>query len=202
LLTVFLVAGGRRWLAGAVAAYPLANVLGGLHDGAALGLGWQQVRAVRDWFAYGVAIDSLLLVITIALLIRAMPERTGPTPIRWGFTRVIPVVIVMTGWWVTRHPMPSPHDWVWLGDAVIFLVVAALLADTALPLTARVFVIGLVLPLTTGTIINDLVAPKEMVFPATYFLHHSLVALATAAYVTGVPSAVRRFEAARNVAPV
>ena len=200
LVAVFLVAGGRRWLAGAVAAYPLANVLGGFHDGTPLGLGWQQPTAIRNWFAYGVVIDSLLLVLIVALLISAMPDRTEAAPIRWGYTRAIPVVIVLTGWWVTRHPLPSAHDWVWLGDAVTFLVVAALLADSDLPVATKLFAVGLVLPLSTGTIINDLIAPGQLGFPAMYFLHHTLIALATAAYVTGVPSAVQWVRAARTVA--
>ena len=200
IVAVFLVAGGRRWLAGAVAAYPLANVLGGFHDGTPLGLGWQQPTAIRNWFAYGVVIDSLLLVLIVALLISAMPDRTEAAPIRWGYTRVIPVVIVLTGWWVTRHPLPSAHDWVWLGDAVTFLVVAALLADSDLPVATKLFAVGLVLPLSTGTIINDLIAPGQLGFPAMYFLHHTLIALATAAYVTGVPSAVQWVRAARTVA--
>ncbi|HEX3707019.1 MAG TPA: hypothetical protein VHV76_10345 [Mycobacteriales bacterium] len=193
-----LVAGGRRWLAAAVAAYPLANVLGGFHEGAALGLGWQQPVAFRNWFAYGVVIDTLLLVLVVGLLVSAMPERGDPVPTRWAFTRVIPVVIVLAGWWVTRHPTPDGHDWVWLGDAVTFVVVAGLLADSALPFAARALAIGVVLPLSTGTILNDLIAPHQIGFPAVYFLHHTLIALATAVYVVGVPSAVQWFRAART----
>ncbi|HVY08963.1 MAG TPA: hypothetical protein VHB18_02310 [Mycobacteriales bacterium] len=197
VVAVFLIAGGRRWLAATVAAYPLANVLGGFHDGTPLGLGWDQTRATRDWFAYGVAIDSLLLVLIVALLIRAMPERKTVEPMRWRFARVVPVVIVLAGWWVMRHPAPTAHDWVWLGDAVTFLLVAALLADTTLPVAAKLFVVGLVLPLSTGTILDDLVAPGRIGFPAIYFLHHTLVAVATAVYVTGVPSMVDRLRTSR-----
>jgi hypothetical protein len=49
--------------------------------------------------------------------------------------------------------------------------------------------IGVVLPLTTGTILNDLVAPHEIGFPATYFVHHALIAIGTALYVGGAPRA-------------
>jgi hypothetical protein len=96
-----------------------------------------------------------------------------------------------------RHPAPTAHDWVWLGDAVTFLLVAALLADTTLPVAAKLFVVGLVLPLSTGTILDDLVAPGRIGFPAIYFLHHTLVAVATAVYVTGVPSMVDRLRTSR-----
>jgi hypothetical protein len=194
IVALFLVAGGRKWLAAAVAAYPLANVLGGFHDGSPLGLGWQQPDSFRNWFAYGVVIDTLLLVLVVGLMVSAMPERSEPIPTRWAFARVIPAVIVLAGWWVTRHPSPDAHDWVWLGDAITFVVVAALLADCALPIAARAFAIGLVLPLSTGTILNDLIAPHQIGFPAMYFLHHTLIALGTALYVVVAPAAFQWLE--------
>lgn len=194
IVAVFLVAGGRRWLAMAVAAYPLSSVLGGFHGGESLGLGWAQPTAVRLWFAYGVAVDTALLILVVGLLVSAMPARESALPIRWGFTRVVPVVITLTGWWVMRHPAPTAHDWVWLGDAVTFALVAALLADSDLPIASRAVAIGLVLPLATGTILNDLIAPHQIGFPAMYFLHHTLIASATAAYVLGAPKLFRRLE--------
>jgi hypothetical protein len=198
IVALFLVAGGRRWLAGAVAAYPLANVLGAFHGGMSLGLGWEQPTTVRAWFAYGVVIDTALLLLVVALLVSAMPDRREAVPTRWAFTRVVPVVIVLAGWWVMRHPSPSAHDWVWLGDAITFVLVAALLADCALPVAVRAAAIGLVLPLSTGTILNDLIAPHQLGFPAIYFLHHTLIALGTAVYVSGVPVAFRRLRGART----
>ncbi|HWA65512.1 MAG TPA: hypothetical protein VG899_03980 [Mycobacteriales bacterium] len=189
IVAVFLVAGGRRWLAAVVAAYPAANVLGGFHDGASLGLGWDQPTAVQLWFTYGVIVDSALLLLIVGLLVKAMPERPEPGPTRWNFLRVVPCLIVLAGWWVTRHPAPTGHDWVWLGDAVTFTLVAALLADSVLPPAARAVSIGLVLPLATGTILNDLIAPGQIGFPATYFAHHALIAIGTAMYVTGAPKA-------------
>jgi hypothetical protein len=189
IVAIFLVAGGRRWFAAAVAAYPAANVLGGFHDGAPLGLGWDQPTAVRLWFAWGAFIDTALLLVVVALLVKAIPARPDAVPTRWAFLRVTPGLIVLAGWWVTRHPSPDSHDWVWLGDAVVFMLVAALLADSALPRAARFVAIGVVLPLTTGTILNDLVAPHEIGFPATYFVHHALIAIGTALYVGGAPRA-------------
>jgi hypothetical protein len=189
IVAIFLVAGGRCWLAAAVAAYPLANVLGGLHQGASLGLGWNQPTFVRLWFAYGVFIDTAILLVVVALLVKAMPERRVAVPTRWNFVRVVPCLVVMAGWWVTRHPTPTSHDWVWFGDAVTFMVVAALLTDSALPRAIRAVAIGLVLPLSTGTILNDLIAPHQIGFPATYFAHHAVIAIGTALYVGGAPRA-------------
>jgi hypothetical protein len=189
IVAVFLVAGGRRWLAAAVAGYPAANVLGNFHDGALLGLGWDQPTAVRLWFTYGVFVDTALLLLVVALLVNAMPERRMAVPTRWNFLRVAPCLVVMAGWWVTRHPSPTAHDWVWLGDAITFMVVAALLTDSALPRAARAISIGLILPLSTGTILNDLIAPHQIGFPATYFAHHALIAIGTALYVGGAPRA-------------
>jgi hypothetical protein len=189
IVAILLVAGGRRWLAATVAAYPAANVLGGFHNGASLGLGWDQPTAVRLWFAYGVFVDTALLMLVVALLVKAVPDHDAAMPTRWNFLRVAPCLIVLAGWWVTRHPAPTSHDWVWLGDAVTFMLVAALLADSTLPRTVRTVSIGLVLPLTTGTILNDLIAPHQLGFPAMYFVHHTLIALGTALYVGGAPIA-------------
>lgn len=188
VVAICLVAGGRKWLAGTVAAYPLANVLGGFHDGTPLGLGWFQPTWVRGWFMYGVFVDTAVLLVVVALLISAMPAQSRPLPIRWGFTRVVPVAVLLTGWWIMRHPSPTAHDWVWLSDALTFVLVAAVLADSVLPVAARVAAIGLLLPLSTGTVLTDLIVPHEMAFPATYFLHHTVIALATALYVSGVPA--------------
>ena len=189
IVAIFLVAGGRRWLAATVAAYPLCNVLGAFHGGPSLGLGWEQPTWVHLWFTYGVFVDTALLMLVVALIVKSIPEQPEAAAIRWGFTRVIPAVIVLAGWWVTRHPSPTSHDWVWLGEAVSFMLVAALLTDSNLPVGGRVVAIGLILPLTTGTILNDLVAPHQIGFPAMYFLHHALIALGVAAYVAGAPKA-------------
>jgi hypothetical protein len=201
IVTLLLVAGGRRWLAASVAAYPFANILGGFHQDVALGVGWQQPYAALNWSAYGTILDTTLLLVVAALLVSAVPRAAERTPIRWGFARVVPVLVVMTGWWVTRHPAPQAHDWVWLGDALLFVLVAAVLADSALPVAVRAAAIGLVLPLSTGTVLNDLIAPHRIGFPAVYFLHHMVIALGTALYVAGVPAAVSRLRGIGAAAP-
>jgi hypothetical protein len=200
MLAICLVAGARKWLAASIAGYPLANALGGFRDGTPLGLGWFQPMWNRAWFTYGVFVDTAVLLAVVALLVSAMPDQPARPPIRWGFARVVPVAVLLAGWWVMRHPSPTAHDWVWLGDALTFVLVAAALADSVLPVAARLAAIGLLLPLSTGAVLTDVIVPHVMGFPATYFLHHTLIALATAAYVAGVPACVSHFREAASAA--
>lgn len=193
-IAVALIAGGRRWGAFVIVAFPLANVLGWFSDGAPLGLSWfQQSASPGTWFAVGTAVDSLLLITVVALLLRAVPARFAATSSRTALTRALPLLIILIGWWVARGQASDPAHRVWLGQAIAYVLIAALIAGSSLPVAARAAVIVGVLPMCAPALLDDLIGFGGPHFDAMTFLHDAAFAAATALYVAAAPMLVRRY---------
>jgi hypothetical protein len=188
-----LIRGGRRWVALLILAIPLANVLDGLDNGPLLGIGWNQLGpSSHAWLALGFAVDSLLLLAVTALLIRALPPRLGRMSAAVAVTRALPPLLVLAGWWLAHAQLVDPVNRAWLAQAVAFVLIAALLAGSSLPLAGRATVILGVLPMCVPGMLDDLIGSGSH-FDALTYLHHAAFAAATALFVAGVPALVRRY---------
>lgn len=195
LLAAALVLGGRgRWVY-LVAGMPAAYVVGWFRDGEPLGVGWvQNSPDMRTWLAVGTAVDTVLLLTIATLLLRALPQRHARMPGQAALTRVVPVLVVLVGWWATHRDYGDPENQVWITQAAVAVVVVALLAGSGLPLFARLAAI-VVLPIlaypTTANSVIHRIDGMQMV-------HHVLFLAATAAYVAGVPWLVGRVKRMRT----
>lgn len=184
VLAAALVGGGRSWWALLVAGMPASSVVGWFWDGEPLGIGWaQNSAAIREWLAIGTAIDTLWLLAIAALLLGGLPRRDAAMPARTVLPRLIPVVVVLVGWWVTHRDYGDPDDRVWIVQATLALVVVGLLAGSGLPLWARAAaILGLPIlayPITANSVIHRVDGMQVG--------HHMLFLAATAVYVAGVP---------------
>jgi hypothetical protein len=208
VVAVALAVGGRRWWTLLVAAFPAAVAGGHFEDGTSIGQGWiQPTNAAQSWLGVGVAVDTITLLVVAALLVLALPAWRTRAAATWVASststlfRAAPAAVVLIGWWLVRHPIADPDDRVWLAQAVVWMVVVALIASSSPPLPVRaVTVLGL-LPMFSFTIFDDLVVGYAHVFDGTRYLHHLAVAAAIAAYVIAVPALTRAVSSHRAPAP-
>jgi hypothetical protein len=187
-----LVLGGRRWWAAIVAGVPLANVVGRFQDGTPLGYGWwQEGPSTQTWFAIGAFVDAAMLLTVVALLIRALPAPSIPSLSAAGRGAV--AAVVLTAWWIVRIDTTDPDHRVWFAQAVAFILIAALIASSALPFAVRMATVVLVLPIAAMVLTEDIVfvGLRRPTFDGMEFVHHALVATAVMAYVAGVPALAR-----------
>jgi hypothetical protein len=182
-----------------VIAFPVATVLGWFNGGATMGLGWaQQSASGRTWFMLGAVVDSLVLLAVVALLIRALPARPGGMSATVALTRAVPVVAVLVFCWVLGDKEPDPANRVWIGQAIGFVLVAALLAGSSLPRPIRAVVLLGVLPVCSFTILDGLIGGGTVHVEFATYVNHAAVAAATALYVAGVPALIARTRAVRE----
>jgi hypothetical protein len=190
-----LVIGGRSRWAALLAAVPGAVVLGGFQDGASLGLGWDQpTSSVRHWLMAGTAVDTAVALALAAFVVQALPRPAASASARWTLVRAAPVVVVLTGWWVMRNQYDEPVDRIWLARAVVFVVMAALLARSSLRLAARAVVVTVGLPLCWFGVLDAVIGGGA--FPVAGVVHHALVAVVTGLYVAAVPAVLARYRSA------
>jgi hypothetical protein len=180
---------------------PAAVAVGRFADGTSIGQGWNQpTAAVQTWLGVGVAVDTATLLAVATLLVLALPSRPTAAVAPTLF-RASPAAVVLVGWWLTRHPVADASDRVWLAQAVVWVVVVALLAASSLPMGFRLIAIAGVMPLLSFTILNDLVGSDGRGFDGVRYLHHLAVAIGVTAYVVAVPKLLRRLRAQPVLAP-
>jgi hypothetical protein len=199
-----LAAGGRRWWTLLVAAFPAAVSIGHFEDGTSIGQGWlQPTNTVQSWLAVGVVVDTITLLAVATLLVLVIPRVRPASELSTTSTlfRAAPAAVVLVGWWLVRNPIADPDNRLWLAQAVVWVVVVALLASSSLPLVVRLTVIGVLMPLFSATIIDDFISIDGHAFDGMRFLHHLAVAAGVAAYVVAVP-AFQRSARRRAVEPL
>ena len=186
-VAALLVRGGQRRWTMLVAALPAANLLGGWHDPRLLGAGWTQLsgNSLTRWLVVGSIVDTLVVVAVAAAFAVALRPVAHARPGR-GLLRVIPPMLVLAGWWVMRHPLPTRVDEIWLVQALAFVLAAALLSISALHPRLRAVGVLIVLPLCTLPIYSEAVGLGSF----TSVGRRALFAFGTAAMVIGLPRLV------------
>lgn len=200
----FVEAGGhRRWGLFVVAEFALSPLVAGLNSGWGAIADWGQPHSnLEAWRLVGIGVDALFAVSVVGLLVvgarnRAAFDRSVP-----AVARSVPGLVLVTGWWVMRHQYSDPDNRVWLARALLFVLVAALISRSALPVTARVLGVVVLLPLCSQTVVWDLLGDFHYVsFPTAYFLRHAAVAAGVGLYAAGVPVVVQRLRARPAPAP-
>jgi hypothetical protein len=199
-VAVALAVGGRRWWTLLVAALPATVAVGRFEDGTSIGQGWQQpTNALQTWFGVGVAVDTVTLLLLATLIVLALPRfgvrgsagstaTTRSTSAVSALFRAAPAAVILVGWWLARHPIADPVDRLWIAQAVVWVVLVALVASSSLPSVARLGVVVVVMPLLSFTVIADFVGGIGHPFDGTRYLHHLATAAGIAAYVVGVPA--------------
>jgi hypothetical protein len=190
-----LVRGRRRWWALLVTAMPAANLLWGWQDWRPLGTGWMQLSgSPTTWIVAGIITDTAVVgVIALAIVFAISPtDRPAgrPSPALATLGRAVPPVVVLTGWWLMRHPLPDQVDRIWLAQATAFVLAAALLATCRLSPRTRALVVLVVLPLTALPVYTEATGFGSL----SIVLHAAALAAGTAVYVLGAPALRRQLQ--------
>jgi hypothetical protein len=191
-----LVRGGGRLAPLIVAAMPAANFLGAWHDGRMLGAGWVQLsdNNLTSWTVTGMVVDTAVVTIVVLVLMFAVRPADRPRVPYAGLLRVVPPAVVLSGWWLMRHPIPERLDEIWLVQALAFTLAVGLVWLSGLPLRVRALGTIVVLPLTTWPISNAAVGSRTM----ADVVHHAAFAAGTAAMVVGLPRLIAALRSSRS----
>jgi hypothetical protein len=194
-----LVRGGRRSAALIVAAMPAANFLGAWHDGRMLGAGWVQLSDdnLTSWTVAGMVVDTAVVTIVVLALMLTVRPADRSRARAAGLLRVVPPAVVLTGWWLMRHPLPERLDEIWLVQALAFTLAVGLLWLSGLSLWVRALGTLVVLPLTTWPIGNAAIGSRSM----GEVVHHAAFAAGTAAMVVGLPRLIAALRSSRSSRP-
>lgn len=189
LTAALLVRGGRRWWALLVTVMPAANLLWGWRDGRTLGAGWVQWPGsglvpesthTAAWLVAGIVVDTLLVAGVATAMVLLVPVRPSVPP-HGQLWRVAPVLVVLAGWWLMRHPLPDRFAAIWLVQAMAYVLVVGLICVSSLPLATRALAVLVVLPFCVSATATAALSGDGV--PG--LVHHDAFALAAATWILG-----------------